>query len=198
MSESESIEELLKRLEEGDDDAANQIWQRCYPRLIAYASKKLKGVPLQMADEQDVVVSAFESFFKAAKQKRFPNLNDRDDLWRVLFKLTNWKAINLRRHELRRPVTRESATQPPDRSSAGLHNIPGRMSEEDFAAIMVELLEDKLGTLDDDLCKIAVAMLAGFKLPEIAELLSLTLSMVRRKVAIIRQIWKNHETDTSE
>ena len=35
-------------------------------------------------DEEDVVVNAFDSFFRAARDNRFERLQDRADLWRVL------------------------------------------------------------------------------------------------------------------
>ncbi len=49
----------------------------------------------RMADEEDVALSAFESFYRRAEQGQFPQLEDRDDLWQLLFVLTVRKAINL-------------------------------------------------------------------------------------------------------
>jgi ECF sigma factor len=37
-----------------------------------------------MADEEDVVQNAFHSFFQGLARGRFPQLNDRDNLWRLL------------------------------------------------------------------------------------------------------------------
>ena len=35
----------------------------------------------RLADEEDVALSAFDSFCRGAEQGRFPRLDDRDDLW---------------------------------------------------------------------------------------------------------------------
>ena len=44
--------------------------------------------------------SAFASFCRAAEARRFPQLSDRDDLWRLLIAVTEHKAYNLIRDEV--------------------------------------------------------------------------------------------------
>ena len=51
------------------------------------------------ADEEDVALSAFDSFFRSAEQGRFPRLSDRDDLWQILVLVTTRKAVDLRTYE---------------------------------------------------------------------------------------------------
>jgi hypothetical protein len=41
------------------------------------------------ADEEDVVQDAFHSFFRGVSAGRFPQLNDRDNLWRLLVAICN-------------------------------------------------------------------------------------------------------------
>ena len=50
-----------------------------------------------MADEEDAALDAFNSFLAGVVRGRFPQLNDRDDLWRLLVVLTVRKAIGQRR-----------------------------------------------------------------------------------------------------
>ena len=45
--------------------------------------------------------SAFDSFCRRAERGQFPRLEDREDLWQVLFVLTVRKAIDHARHESR-------------------------------------------------------------------------------------------------
>ena len=61
-----------------------------------------------MADEEDVALSVLDSFCRAAQDGRFPDLADREGLWRLLLHKTVHKAIDLARHEkrLRRGVFR--------------------------------------------------------------------------------------------
>ena len=53
------------------------------------------------ADEEDVALSAFDSFCRGDGAGRFPRLDDRDDLWRLLLLLTARKAAHLIRDEFR-------------------------------------------------------------------------------------------------
>lgn len=48
-----------------------------------------------VADGEDVAISVMESFFRAAKNGRFPDLNDRDGIWRLLSTMTRRKVIDL-------------------------------------------------------------------------------------------------------
>ena len=46
-----------------------------------------------------MALSAFDSFCRSAEQGRFPDLADRDSLWRLLVVMTARKATHLRRDE---------------------------------------------------------------------------------------------------
>src|SRR5262249_40194860 len=63
------------------------------------ARHKLAGRPPGAADEEGVALSAFASFYRGAEQGRFPKLNDRQDLWRLLVTITARKAMGLIDHE---------------------------------------------------------------------------------------------------
>jgi hypothetical protein len=54
-----------------------------------------------VADEEDVALSAFDSFCRGAEKGRFPRLQDCDDLWQLLFMITTRKAADLVEHERR-------------------------------------------------------------------------------------------------
>src|SRR5262249_5911363 len=101
MSESGSVTEWLGRLLGGDPAAAHPLWERYVHRPVAGARHKLAGTPRGAADEEDVALSAFDSFCRAARQHRFPRLDDRDDLWMLLLLLTDRKASDQRKHATR-------------------------------------------------------------------------------------------------
>src|SRR5262245_17412849 len=102
MPPDESVTHWLNRLQAGDSAAAQKLWERYYQRLVSLARGKLQGTPRRAADEEDVVLSAFNSFFRGAAHGRFPRLDDRDNLWRLLVVITARKALNLARLERRR------------------------------------------------------------------------------------------------
>ncbi len=51
-------------------------------------------------DEEDVAVSALRSFYSGVAAGRFPQLEDRHNLWALLAKITACKAINQRNRQL--------------------------------------------------------------------------------------------------
>jgi len=90
-----SVTAWIEQLKAGDAAAAATLWQGYFRRLVGLARQRLGAAPRGVADEEDVALSAFDSFCRAAAQGRLPHLDDRDDLWQVLMMLTARKAINL-------------------------------------------------------------------------------------------------------
>ena len=86
MSIDEAVTQWIEQLKEGDSAAAEKLWQRYFQQVVEQARRKLQGASAAMADEEDVAVSAFKSFCNAAREGRFPDLRDRDDLWRLLLR----------------------------------------------------------------------------------------------------------------
>src|SRR5262245_50606157 len=100
MSSAGSVTAWIDQLRATDRAAAQPLRQRYFQRLVGLARQKLRRRPRSaMAGAEDVALSAFDSFFRGAEQGRFPQLADRDDLWRLLFVITERKAIDLVKHE---------------------------------------------------------------------------------------------------
>ena len=96
MSSEGSVTGWIDRLKGGDPAAAQRLWQSYFRRLVGLARHKLQGAPRRAADEEDVALSAFDSFCRGAEQGRFPQLHDRDNLWRLLVCITDRKLKNLK------------------------------------------------------------------------------------------------------
>src|SRR5262245_43166917 len=99
MAPEGSVTHWLGQLQAGDPAAAQPLWQRYFRRLVGLARQRLRHAPRRAADEEDVALSAFDSFCRGAEQGKFPRLHDRDNLWRLLVALTARKAVDLIRHE---------------------------------------------------------------------------------------------------
>src|SRR5262245_1006353 len=99
MSSPKSVTHWLEQLQAGDSAAAQPLWERYFHRLVGLARAKLQGAPRRAADEEDVALSAFDSFCRGAERGHFPQLEDRDNLWRLLVTLTVRKAARLARDE---------------------------------------------------------------------------------------------------
>lgn len=95
-SSHQSVTEWLERVKDGDDDAAQNLWDRYVGQLIRLAARKL-GQSTGIEDEQDAVVVAFHDFLHGVSDRRFSRLNDRHDLWQILAMLTDRRIIDQKR-----------------------------------------------------------------------------------------------------
>lgn len=180
----ESVTHWLRQLAAEDDSAAQQrLWNRYFARLTALARARLAGAPQRVADEEDVVLSVFKSFFSAAKAGRFPALHDRTGLWPLLVQITARKAINQVKHQ--QAKKRSSHTD----AGADVALLAGDEPTPEFAAEVAEQVDRMLGQLDEELRRIATMKLEGFTNAEIAEALGIVERSVVRKLARIRVMW---------
>src|SRR5262245_52565771 len=168
MSSEPRVTFWLDQLKAGDDHAAQKLWETYYQRLVGLARAKLHGARRLPADEEDVALSAFDSFCRGAEQGKFPELNDRDNLWRLLVTLTVRKAHHLLRDQQAQKrgggaVLGESALAGGDSGEAsGLEQIIGREPTPAFAAEVAEQCQrllDRLG--DDELRAVALWKMEG-------------------------------------
>jgi len=74
-------------LNSGDRGAIQPLCEAYFQRLVALRRAKLHTVALRTADEEDVALTAFDSFPRRAAEGPFPRLYERDDPWQVLFVL---------------------------------------------------------------------------------------------------------------
>jgi RNA polymerase sigma-70 factor (ECF subfamily) len=80
-------EELLRKYELGDLAAARQIHDRYAERLIAVARRLLSDKLAARIDPEDVVQSAYRSFFLRARDGQYV-VRESGDLWRLLIAIT--------------------------------------------------------------------------------------------------------------
>jgi DNA-directed RNA polymerase specialized sigma24 family protein len=203
MSPQGSVTRWLDQLQVGDRAAAQQLWERYFGRLVGLARTKLQGIPRRAADEEDVALSAFDSFCRGVQRGQFPQLHDRDNLWWLLVTMTVHKAHHLVRHERRLKrgggaVLDEAALQGPEDSSSartGLEQLLGREPTPALAAEVAEECQRLLAGLGDaGLRSIALWKMEGDTNSQIAVKLGCALSTVERRLAIIRQLWQKEAT----
>ena len=199
MHPDASVTQWIDGLKAGDPDAAQKLWERYFRRLVGLARMKLRSAPRRAADEEDVALSAFDSFCRGAKQERFPQLHDRLDLWQLLVLVTARKAVDLAQHERRQKrggggVLDEAALPGPARSSAqgaALEQIEGPEPTPAFAAQVAEEYGRLLERLDSpELRTVAMRKVEGYGNEEIAAQLGCGLRTVERRLRLIRSLWE--------
>jgi DNA-directed RNA polymerase specialized sigma24 family protein len=200
MSSEGSVTHWLARLQAGDREAAQQLWERYFRRLVGLARDRLRGVPRGAADEEDVALSAFDSFCRGAEQGRFPRLHDRDNLWRLLVVITARKAQQLAQRERRQKrgggaVLDETALAGPTGSAperAGLDGVPAPEPTPEFAAQVAEECRRLLRALGDaELEAVALLKMEGYTTEEVAAKLGYVPRTIERKLRLIRGLWES-------
>jgi RNA polymerase sigma factor (sigma-70 family) len=199
MSESDEAFPDLRGLKDGDPEAIERLWEDYFQRLVGLARTLLPKEGRRAADEEDVALSAFHSLCKGAAAGRFPELDGRDDLWRLLVVITLRKARRAFRraqsqkrgsgHVKGESVFMSAAGQD---GPTGLQEMLGQEPTPDFAAEIAEECErllDKLG--DKQLRAIAIMKMDGYTVAEIAQELSCGHRSVERGLQLIRAKWKS-------
>ena len=190
MSSDGTITRMVGMLKRGDRAASQHLWEAYFGRLVGLARGRLRGRVRVTADEEDVALSAFDSFFRRAARRDFPQLHDRNDLWQLLFVLTVRKAINLVHHHGAKSRGERRSTEPrrPGRPRGGGDHGIGASPE--LAAQMAEQCRNLLDRLaDESLRAVALWKMEGYTNREIASKLGCVEQTVERKLRSIRQVW---------
>lgn len=188
----------LKEAEVGDEVARQRIWEHYYKRLVGLARTKLREGSKRMSDEDDAVIAAFDAFFRGAEEGRFPELNDRDDLWQILVMLTCRKSSDQMKYQDRQrrgegmvrghSIFLRTGREEP--VSAEFDEFEGADATPEFALEVAENYQQLLAKLGDEtLSQIAVWKMEGLQNTEIAGRLETTTRTVERKLNLIRQLW---------
>lgn len=200
MSEPGTITLWLNQLQKGEREGVQDLWESYFQKLVQMARAHLRGVPQIHADSEQVAVDAFNSFCLGAEQKRFPKLEDRDDLWQILVMLTRNKALNLRERETREKRDYRRVVGQADFSDEAISEegsifynlIQSGEPDPQFAAELAEQFQVLLDALpDDNLREIAILKLNSHTNNEIAEKIERSVSTVELRLKRIRMIWAN-------
>ena len=191
----DSITVWIEQLKEGDGKSQQEIWDRYFHRLVRIAQGKIAAVRARDFDAEDVALSAFESFFRAAEMKRFPKLDDRSDLWKVLIVITARKAAKQRDRAAAAKrgggiLFGESVLGVNELVQDGINQVLGDEPTPEVAAEVAENYESLMNDLPDNtLRRLAQLKFEGYSNREIAAELDCVERTVERKLARIRGIW---------
>ena len=197
MSSAGSISCWIDEIKEGNDQAAHALWDRCFPVLVNIARQKLRAIPRTAVDEEDVALSALDSFFRAAAKGRFPDLADRESLWRLLSRITQRKAIDLiRRHFTQKDGQGKVFCETDCNTELEAHSqVVGHASDEtvtgQFAVMLIDDCHQALARLEDpELQDLALAKMKGYTNEETARQRGCSVRTVERRLHLIRKKWE--------
>ena len=186
--DSISFDDLMVRLQSGDQDAAFKIFQDYSNRLAGLARKRLQGALAAKVDPEDVLQSVFRSFFLRQQAGQF-QIDGWDSLWSLLTVITMRKCGKQLDyfHAACRNVGRE--TSPPqndDESYAACLAIATDPTPQESASL-IETIELILSELSDRDRQIAELTFQGTSPAEISEVVKCSERTVERVRARLQQ-----------
>jgi DNA-directed RNA polymerase specialized sigma24 family protein len=198
MPDEGSITVWIRQLKAGDRAAVQNLWETYFQRLVNLTRKMLQNIARSAADEEDVALSAFNSFCCGVEKNRFPQLLDRKDLWQLLLVIAARKVSNLKRHERTQRrgggnVQHLSALAGSDTGEQGpaFAQLISREPDPEFAAAVADSCRHLLQLLDsEELRSVAIWKMEGYRNEEIALKLDCARATVERRLKVIRTQWE--------
>jgi RNA polymerase sigma factor (sigma-70 family) len=204
MPDPQPVSHWIDLVKQGRDSAAKHLWEFYYDRLVTSVRRRLFGSNRGVSDEDDIIVSVFDSFCVAVKQGRFPDLTDRDDLWRLLLTMAARKVIDKRRHDQRQRrggATRTLSLDDPD-LAPDIQAAIGREPSPEMVVMMEESVKEFLSHLGGgSLQELAGAKLEGYSNAELAVRFACSERTIERRLHLIREklqqeLVNNHDTES--
>lgn len=197
LDEAQRFADALQRVRAGDDDAIGELWNGYFQRLVRLAAKRLPANLKRAGDEEDIALSAFNSFIAGIRRDQFPDLSGPDNLWGLLITLTGRKVNAHLRFQTRQKrgggsVRGESVFMDADQAkrSPGIAGVSGDQMAADLSVELEEACNTLLDQLPDaQLRQIAVMRMDGFLVDEIADRLGLSKRATERRLQLIRRTW---------
>lgn len=138
---SESSVELLQRWKDGDERAAAVLFDRYVNQLCAMARNRLSDRMQRRVEAEDIVQSAYRSFFRHVDEDRY-TLSQSGDLWKLLAAITINKLrgqVEFHTAQKRGVYTEESLAGSPAAMGVKPHAMAEQPTPEDATAVVEEL-----------------------------------------------------------
>ena len=176
------------------DEAARVIWDRFSARLLGLVRRHLDNRIRRREDEQDVLQSVYASFCLGQLTAKTSPAS-RDELWKLLVRITVCKVVNTAPPASGRPPRRPTRANRSVRSPGAESLFPRWMLEHvdqtqpnhEEKIIVLEEVERLLEGLSPDLRRIVIWKLDGFTNAEIAGMIGRTVRSVELKMQVIRK-----------
>lgn len=198
--QEDPISQWIAELRDADDNAAAAgLWNHFVIRLSDAAGYMLSPRTRRVYDEDDAALSAFNSVLVGIAAGRYPKLNERESLWRLLLVVTSRKIAHRHRHDhqQKRDVRQTLfdsvfADGSTEGTQGGIQQLPCREPSPEFVTAFAETCDALFASLPDPkLQQVATMRLEGHTDSEIAANLGCARSTVQRRLEMIRRCWRH-------
>jgi RNA polymerase sigma-70 factor (ECF subfamily) len=178
----------MDRLRSGEDTAAREVFERFVARLVAMARGRFNRVLARKVDPEEVVQSAFKSFFVRHRAGKL-DVGGWDGLWNLLTLITLRKCADRAEYFLadRRDAAREVSGPDGGNGSGGWLVAQDRLPRPEEAVILAETVEHLFRDVSAHERPVLELSLQGFTAPEISVRLGRAERSVRRLRERIRK-----------
>lgn len=176
--------ELLARYRDGDSEAADELFYRYWGRLTRLARTHLSEKLARRVDPEDIVLSAYRSFFVNLREGRF-TFQESGDLWRLLAQMTMNKLYRNAAHHSsqKRSINREVDSE----EDIFLERLLDQQPTPEEAVALVDEVETLLASLTETERAIIEHRLEGATHAEIAKINDCSEKTVSRILSRIRE-----------
>lgn len=196
----------LPALQQGNEQATERLWQEYFVKIVRLAKRRMNGLRLRAADEEDVALSAMNSFCRMAQNREEP-IADSTELWKLLATIVRRKVnkerqrqYTAKRQEYR--LAGESGASPArngqaDDECAGLaRHSGGREPSPELAAELAETWERILDLPDAE--ELVILKNDGYSNSEIAEKMGCSTRTIQRTLEKIRKEWDHWQSQAEK
>jgi len=188
----------LPALQCGDEQATERLWREYFVKTVRLAKRRMDGLKLCAADEEDVALSAMNSFCRMAKNRDDP-IADSNELWKLLSTIVRRKANKERQRQFaakrqEHRVIGESVFLPSkdggeNESRNGIAQFLCREPSPELAAELAETWERILEL--PGAAELVPLKSDGYSNSEVAEKMGCSTRSVQRTLEKIKTEWEN-------
>jgi hypothetical protein len=180
------------------DDPAfiEQLWDAFYPRMKLAVLSRVRSIQRPVADGSGIALSAFHSFIQHARNGKFPNLVDQDEMWRLVKQIAIRKTSDVRKNLLAQKrgggaiVYGQSDFSDDSGHLQGINLASDKHGEPSEPVEVADLLNALLQRLPDDRHRDVILLkLQGASVVTIAECLGTTTRTIQRILKKIERSW---------
>lgn len=182
-----------RQLKTGNNEAAKNLWTMYFMRMVRLARRRLGNRPNAAFDEEDVALSAFDVFCRSIREGKFTALQDRDELWQLIARITVCQASDHTKHN--DAQKRGGPSHPAGRwrrlGAGHIDEVTAPSADPAFLAAMSDQCRHLIALLGDhELRMLAIWRMEGFTIEEIAESMGYSRRTIQRMLSLIRDVWR--------
>jgi len=188
-----SVTRWIEQMRGGDSIVVHALAERYFKKLGDAARRRLHKINQNLHDEEDVANFVLEAVFRNIAQGRYPDLQDRDDLWFLMLAITQRRISSILKRDRRQkaqPSSLTSLTELLEIYEGELSDLAVDSDPEQIAIEIGDCWQELMRILpNDEFRKIARLKLDFYSNRQISSMLKLTSKYIDRKVVEIQRLW---------